>query len=74
MMPLMAGVAAASPISRYPAGGSSGTLKPADPSVITAMASPGFADLAHRDAGPAGSCSTTSIANSPVSGDISDIV
>ena len=77
MMPLMAGWEALSPISRYPAGrsaGSSGTEKPLDPMTIAAMVAPGATSAAQRDAGPAGSCSTTSMAKWPVAGSDSEIV
>ncbi len=75
MIPLIPGMDAESPISRYPAGCSSGTSKRVEPiSTITAMLAPGATLRAQVDAGPAGSCSTTSTANRPVAGSASERV
>lgn len=62
----MAGMEAESPISRYPAGSSSGRSKRVLPNGVTGTVMPGCARWAHADAGPAGSCSTKSIAKRPV--------
>ncbi|SKV40896.1 Uncharacterised protein [Mycobacteroides abscessus subsp. massiliense] len=73
-MELIAGMDAESPMSRNPAGRSSGTSKRAEPKATTGMVIPGWAAPAHRQAGPAGSWITTSIANSPASASVETMV
>jgi hypothetical protein len=73
-MELIAGIEAASPMSRKPAGSSSGSSNGAEPSETTWMVMPGSACMAHWHAGPVGSCSTTSTANSPICGSAHTIV
>lgn len=70
MMPLIAGIDAESPMSRYPSGSSNGE----EPSEVTAIVAPGSAAAAQAEAGPAGSCRTTSTAKVPASSSSSVIV
>ncbi|CFE35900.1 Uncharacterised protein [Mycobacterium tuberculosis] len=75
MIPFIPGIDAESPISRYPAGCSSGTSNRDEPiSDMTAMVAPGLTVRAHDEAGPAGSCNTTSTAKRPAAGSASEIV
>lgn len=74
MMPVIAGMDAESPTSRYPAGGSSGSSNLVVPSAMTGTVAPGSAARAQAEAGPAGSCRTTSTANAPVAGSASESV
>lgn len=75
MIPFIPGMDAESPMSRYPAGCSSGMSNRDEPiSAMTAMVAPGCTVRAHCDAGPAGSCSTMSTAKRSAATSASEIV